>query len=339
MFSTFVEFMAAETPLDVLSHAVSLVETGGNQMDDCRDSPSKELPTKELKYRRLKDRRELSTNMLPLRVWNRKCSSPQQILSPDGEVRNGQCYNTSPVMMSPCKNSENSPTLVMSPLHCETCMLHKPDGSALPPCGHCRLPPHLTERLDRDVTCINLAACDSDDDDSNEPLDMSKKCARQDDEPISGNSHPIQQQRPSVITCASALLRSQCHTKSNCQSAHCNGNSEGKTNEKNESDGGEDIRPGHRREVLSGMCDPVIDEHFRRSLGKDYPEFLFSTHSTSVSITVDDHFAKALGDTWLRLQQTKTSSVENGTDSKNKKASRSPPSSPVRSHSQGVVSL
>lgn len=321
--------MAAETPLDVLSHAVSLVETGGNQMDDCRDSPSKELPTKELKYRRLKERRELS-NMLPLRVWNRKCSSPQQIVSPEVDTRNGQCYETSPVVLSPCKNSENSPTLAV-------CPMHKPDGSTLPPCSHCRLPPHLTERLDRDITCINLAACDSDDD-NNEPLDMSKKCSRQDDEPVSSNSVPIQQQRPSVITCASALLRSQCHTKSNCQSAHCNGNSEEKTSEKNELDGGEDVRPGHRREVLSGMCDPVIDEHFRRSLGKDYPEFLFSNHSTSVSITVDDHFAKALGDTWLRLQQTKTTSVENGTDS-TKKATHSPPPSPVRSHSQGVVSL
>lgn len=48
------------------------------------------------------------------------------------------------------------------------------------------------------------------------------------------------------------------------------------------------------------MCDPVIEEHFRRSLGKNYKE----AESNSVSITgsVDDHFAKALGDTWRQIQ-------------------------------------
>ncbi|XP_018897366.2 uncharacterized protein [Bemisia tabaci] len=73
-----------------------------------------------------------------------------------------------------------------------------------------------------------------------------------------------------------------------------------------------------------GMCDPVIDEHFRRSLGKDYssvfPEKQTNCPSNSSSrisdasgddsndvsassLSVDDHFAKALGETWILLQQ------------------------------------
>ncbi|XP_050437535.1 transcription cofactor vestigial-like protein 4 isoform X2 [Adelges cooleyi] len=64
-----------------------------------------------------------------------------------------------------------------------------------------------------------------------------------------------------------------------------------------------------------GMSDPVIDEHFRRSLGKDY----MSVFAPAVAVqeetadespeentglsAVDDHFAKALGDTWVKLQK------------------------------------
>lgn len=70
------------------------------------------------------------------------------------------------------------------------------------------------------------------------------------------------------------------------------------------------------------MCDPIIDEHFRRSLGKDYVA-VFSNNNKetnhvkpapkvpssvvelmdSTGLSVDDHFAKALGDTWLKLNQ------------------------------------
>lgn len=71
-------------------------------------------------------------------------------------------------------------------------------------------------------------------------------------------------------------------------------------------------------EAGDGMCDPVIDEHFRRSLGKDYLTLFAKKTSSSKSgndkeqsgsdglsitgLSVDDHFAKALGDTWLKLQ-------------------------------------
>lgn len=61
-----------------------------------------------------------------------------------------------------------------------------------------------------------------------------------------------------------------------------------------------------------GVCDPMIDEHFRRSLGKDYLSSAeegdtsdsFEKTDTS-SLSVDDHFAKALGiteDHWRKLQ-------------------------------------
>lgn len=74
------------------------------------------------------------------------------------------------------------------------------------------------------------------------------------------------------------------------------------------------------------MCDPIIDEHFRRSLGNDYhaifhnnnvskeqvprksPPNTPTTTTSSVvelmdntGLSVDEHFAKALGDTWFQL--------------------------------------
>jgi hypothetical protein len=38
----------------------------------------------------------------------------------------------------------------------------------------------------------------------------------------------------------------------------------------------------HNKGWFAGMCDPVIDEHFRRSLGKDYMS-LFSSDSSTTS--------------------------------------------------------
>jgi hypothetical protein len=84
------------------------------------------------------------------------------------------------------------------------------------------------------------------------------------------------------------------------------------------------------------MCDPIIDEHFRRSLGNDYLS-LFSNNNVSrepipvkpppkaaptttnvielmdtAGLSVDDHFAKALGDTWVKLNK-KEQEIKNGT--------------------------
>jgi hypothetical protein len=50
-------------------------------------------------------------------------------------------------------------------------------------------------------------------------------------------------------------------------------------------------------------CDPVIEEHFRRSLGKNYKEpEPAAANSVSITGSVDDHFAKALGETWLQIK-------------------------------------
>lgn len=50
------------------------------------------------------------------------------------------------------------------------------------------------------------------------------------------------------------------------------------------------------------VSDPVIEEHFRRSLGKNYKEAEPVSNSVSITGSVDDHFAKALGDAWLQLK-------------------------------------
>lgn len=122
------------------------------------------------------------------------------------------------------------------------------------------------------------------------------------------------------------------------------------------------------------MVDPVIDEHFRRSLGADYMNLFGNrfdqlkasprsasqqtsnlnnkkspqispvqlkatpksaspisntelteneTTTENIEISVDDHFAKALGDTWKQLQQgkqnsaTKEMDIDDIDDSKN----------------------
>ncbi|XP_032783394.2 uncharacterized protein LOC116921237 isoform X3 [Daphnia magna] len=116
---------------------------------------------------------------------------------------------------------------------------------------------------------------------------------------------------------------------------------------------GETRLPPQRREIISsGMCDPVIDEHFRRSLGERYTHLFASSSPSSTSnstntndsssrdggaankmpstvnvtgLSVDDHFAKALGETWLKLQ-SETKEKEASTDSQ--------PGSPLPSSSQ-----
>ncbi|KAL7632048.1 UNVERIFIED_CONTAM: hypothetical protein RMT77_017636 [Armadillidium vulgare] len=54
--------------------------------------------------------------------------------------------------------------------------------------------------------------------------------------------------------------------------------------------------------------DPDIDEHFRRSLGINYNDFMVSENKTPVTEpcdSVDDHFTKALGPTWIKLKNEK----------------------------------
>lgn len=81
--------------------------------------------------------------------------------------------------------------------------------------------------------------------------------------------------------------------------------------------------PSDKSRVISdSVCDSTIDEHFRRSLGQQYHAVFNTSHSSSQhrsdlptatsssssmedtgsGTSVDDHFAKALGDTWLQLK-------------------------------------
>ncbi|XP_063072145.1 transcription cofactor vestigial-like protein 4b isoform X2 [Engraulis encrasicolus] len=139
-----------------------------------------------------------------------------------------------------------------------------------------------------------------------------------------------QQNRPSVITCAPANNR-------NCNLSHCTVSHNGCSNALNSS---------YRRpsSTNSTVCDPVIEEHFRRSLGKNYKEAEVSaapgtggtaggTNSVSITGSVDDHFAKALGETWLQIK-AKGSSSSSGSPN-----SSPPPGHMIsHSHSPSVIS-
>lgn len=93
-----------------------------------------------------------------------------------------------------------------------------------------------------------------------------------------------QQNRPSVITCAPASNR-------NCNLSHCHMN------------GCSPSPPADQRKTNANtVSDPVIEEHFRRSLGKNYKDAEPVSNSVSITGSVDDHFAKALGDAWLQIK-------------------------------------
>nr|XP_020461866.1 transcription cofactor vestigial-like protein 4 isoform X2 [Monopterus albus] len=124
-----------------------------------------------------------------------------------------------------------------------------------------------------------------------------------------------QQNRPSVITCAPA---------SNCNLSHCPVSHNGCSS----------LTNNYRRNNTNTACDPVIEEHFRRSLGKNYKEPEPTvTNSVSITGTVDDHFAKALGETWLQIKNK-------GSPSSSGSSPNSSPDSHMvnHNHSPSVVS-
>uniref|UniRef100_A0A3Q3J5R0 Vestigial-like family member 4b n=1 Tax=Monopterus albus TaxID=43700 RepID=A0A3Q3J5R0_MONAL len=126
-----------------------------------------------------------------------------------------------------------------------------------------------------------------------------------------------QQNRPSVITCAPA---------SNCNLSHCPVSHNGCSS----------LTNNYRRNNSESntACDPVIEEHFRRSLGKNYKEPEPTvTNSVSITGTVDDHFAKALGETWLQIKNK-------GSPSSSGSSPNSSPDSHMvnHNHSPSVVS-
>uniref|UniRef100_A0A3B4VK23 Vestigial like 4 like n=1 Tax=Seriola dumerili TaxID=41447 RepID=A0A3B4VK23_SERDU len=124
-----------------------------------------------------------------------------------------------------------------------------------------------------------------------EPLALIKK-ARKDpentEEKSKDNATTQIQMRPSVITCVSSVRNPTCRSEVHRMVSKCN-------------------------------YDHVVEEHFQRSLGVNYQKA--HSQQLSISVSVDDHFAKALGDKWLQIK------------SKSSSCSSTPPSSPSVTHS------
>ncbi|KAA0708029.1 Transcription cofactor vestigial-like protein 4 [Triplophysa tibetana] len=128
-----------------------------------------------------------------------------------------------------------------------------------------------------------------------QPLALTKNTDASRTVTISPTVSPVerQQNRPSVITCAPANNR-------NCNLSHCTVSHNGCS---------PSLTSNYRRSSNSNtVCDPVIEEHFRRSLGKNYKEPEPVSNSVSITGSVDDHFAKALGETWLQIKAKGSSS-------------------------------
>lgn len=128
-----------------------------------------------------------------------------------------------------------------------------------------------------------------------EPLALIKKPRKEPEreEEKAKSSVPAQiQMRPSVITCVSSLRNPSCRSE---------------------------LHRGHSSVISKSNYDHVVEEHFQRSLGVDYQKA--RSQQLSISVSVDDHFAKALGDKWLQIK------------SKSSSCSSTPPSSPSVTHS------
>uniref|UniRef100_UPI00398EF7AF transcription cofactor vestigial-like protein 4 n=1 Tax=Pristiophorus japonicus TaxID=55135 RepID=UPI00398EF7AF len=95
--------------------------------------------------------------------------------------------------------------------------------------------------------------------------------------------------RPSVITCAPSTYRQRGHSQSPATHGHSGG---GLLTYSPDTEACEQIE----------ACDSVVEEHFRRSLGKDYRAPEPAATSVSTTGSVDDHFAKALGAKWLQIR-------------------------------------
>lgn len=128
-----------------------------------------------------------------------------------------------------------------------------------------------------------------------EPLALIKKPRKEPEsteEKTKSSAPPTQiQMRPSVITCVSSSRTPPCRPE-----VH-RGNSS----------------------VISKCNYDHVEEHFQRSLGVNYQKA--RSQQLSISVSVDDHFAKALGDKWLQIK------------SKSSSCSSTPPSSPSVTHS------
>uniref|UniRef100_V9L7S9 Transcription cofactor vestigial-like protein 4 n=1 Tax=Callorhinchus milii TaxID=7868 RepID=V9L7S9_CALMI len=151
------------------------------------------------------------------------------------------------------------------------------------------------------------------------------------DQPLALTKNSIgidrQQNRPSVITCASANNR-------NCNLSHCPIAHSGCVPA---------LPLNYRRTSNPSLasataCDPVVEEHFRRSLGEKYKQPEPAANSVSITGSVDDHFAKALGEKWLQIKAAKDGVCAGGEGVSRR--GQSPPASHMvtHNHSPSVVS-
>ncbi|XP_062854634.1 vestigial like 4 like [Trichomycterus rosablanca] len=109
------------------------------------------------------------------------------------------------------------------------------------------------------------------------------------------------QARPTVITCVSS-------TKSTSRSEDCCSHST----------------------VITQHSYDNVEEHFKRSLGVNYQKN--TSRQLSISVSVDDHFAKALGEKWIQLKASSSSCNRSSSQSS---SSSSSPNSPIFIHSLG----
>ncbi|KAG7281317.1 hypothetical protein CRUP_031000 [Coryphaenoides rupestris] len=129
-----------------------------------------------------------------------------------------------------------------------------------------------------------------------QPLALIKKPRREEPdstkEKTTGSASSQIQMRPSVITCVSSVRNSASRSE------------------------------GHSRNssvTSDSSYDHGVEEHFQRSLGAAYQRA--HPRPVSIGVSVDDHFAKALGEKWLQIK------------SKSSSCSSTPPSSPSVTHS------
>ncbi|KAJ8372086.1 hypothetical protein AAFF_G00295000 [Aldrovandia affinis] len=80
----------------------------------------------------------------------------------------------------------------------------------------------------------------------------------------------------------------------------------------------------------SPAYDHVVEEHFRRSLGVNYHKKANSCQ-LSVSVSVDDHFAKALGEKWFQLKASSSCSSSSSHTTSDQQSTTSFCSSPNES--------
>uniref|UniRef100_A0A3P8SQK9 Vestigial like 4 like n=1 Tax=Amphiprion percula TaxID=161767 RepID=A0A3P8SQK9_AMPPE len=128
-----------------------------------------------------------------------------------------------------------------------------------------------------------------------EPLALIKKPRKDPENSVEKTQSTATNQiqvRPTVITCVSSSRNPSCRSE---------------------------VHRSPSSVVSKSDYDHVLEEHFQRSLGVNYQKA--PKQQLSISVSVDDHFAKALGDKWLQIK------------SKSSSCSSTPPSSPSVTHS------